>query len=133
MKKPQIRPGESKRVRVNAMHFCRLVQLLMMHPQSYKDLTEGSGLADKTVRMWVQEMKRAKLVYLAMFSPDSRGYMRIPEFEWGNKPDARIKCSTSAERSARWREKQNQIKLMYALAGPINHLQSISNTPATTR
>lgn len=70
---------------------------LIAQPHTYDDLTVLTGLSKQSVALWVKHQKDIHLVHISGYSADTRGRLFVPQFSWGNKPDApRPGCQRTA-------------------------------------
>ncbi len=97
-------PG--KRATTNALAIRNLIEALMTAPHTYHELMDASGLHDRTIRAFLVPFRKApRMVYIAAWHPDPRGYPTRPAFMWGNRPDARRTPMSNAERQRRVRQR----------------------------
>jgi hypothetical protein len=98
-------PG--KQSRTNPLAIRNVIEALMTAPHTYHELVDASGLHNQTVRKLLVPFRKApRLVYIAAWHPDARGYPTRPAFSWGAKPDAKRQPLTNAERQRRVRERK---------------------------
>lgn len=85
-------------------------QALATKPQTLDDLVTISGLAKPVVTRYINELYKAdqKIVHVADWGEDARGYKTIRLFAWGGKPDCPkpLKWKSPAERM-RAKRKEN--------------------------
>lgn len=105
----------SKYTRVTAMSYCIMVRLMTEAPHSYAELVEGTGLSRRAVANWVTEMRRQRLVHIAAWGEDHRGFRRVAEFAWGDRPDVKRPCFTRAETNRRHRAKRKSMMVQRAM------------------
>ena len=102
-------PGAKSRP--NPLAIRVLLTALMEGPHTYADLAEASGLHEQTVRHWLVPFRKRvaglpRVVHIAEWHPDPRGYPTRPAFAWGDKPDAKRRALSNAERQRRVRQRQ---------------------------
>lgn len=74
-------------------------------PCSLDALVLVTGLAKPVVTRYVKELVQSKLVHVAAWDRDSRGYPTIRQFKWGYAPD--VVCPRTARTSTdRMREQR---------------------------
>lgn len=80
----------------------RMQQALQNAPQSLDDLVLISGLSKPLVTRYVRELHAAeqKMVHVADWGRDCRGYPTIRKFRWGSQSDVAVPLSdrTAADR-----------------------------------
>ena len=83
---------------------------LRAKPHSLDDLTAVAGLAKGTVTRFVRELQAGRMVHIAAWGRDTRGYPTIKKYAMGDKPDALCpkKNETSAVRMAALRAKRKK-------------------------
>lgn len=87
---------------LTAISAARMQQAMTNEPQSLDELVVISGLAKPVVTRYVRELHEAeqKMIHIADWGKDVRGYATIRKFGWGNKPDKSkpLKWASAAER-----------------------------------
>jgi hypothetical protein len=107
-------PG--KKTRINALSYKNLFLTLMEGPHTYKELAEETGLAVYTIRTFMTAFRKSpRLVRIAEWHEDVRGYQTTPAFQWGTKPDAKRTPLSNAERQrlCRQRKKIRQLQSIW--------------------
>lgn len=109
--------GESRVLRMKPALLHALINRLMSEASTYEELAAFTGMYHRTVRQYIQGFHRSdpkqgivNLVYIAGWTADSRGYMRVPLWAWG--PGKRDKVYrpqyTPKERSQRYRDRKKR-------------------------
>jgi hypothetical protein len=106
-----------KQVRVLPHLFAMLVAGLQEEALDYFEMADLTGLHNRTIRDWVHALHDRKLVHIAEWHPDSRGFPLKPAFRWGKGVDAARGALTRAELARRYRRKQKAIKINHMMAG----------------
>ena len=93
-----------KQSRTNALAIRNLIEALMTAPHTYYELSEVCGLHDQTVRKLLVPFRKApRMVRIAAWHKDRRGYPTRPAFAWGSETDAKRTPLSNAERQRRVR------------------------------
>jgi hypothetical protein len=109
---------EPGRARTNPLAIRNAILALMQGPHTYRELAEACGLHHRTVRALVTPFRKApRLVHIAAWDEDARGYATVPAFEWGDKPDKKRSPLSNAERQSRLRAKRRAQRLNQIMAG----------------
>lgn len=114
-------PG--KKARPNPLAFRNLIHALQTEPLDYYELADTTGLHSQTIRRWLLPFRKAshgvpKLVRIAEWHDDPRGYPTRPAFAWGSGPDAKRAPLSGADRSRRVRQRKAMQRMIHATAGP---------------
>ena len=113
----------SKRNRINAIALRNLVHALMQGPHDYYQLPEITGLSHSTIRRWLTPWRHQssgvpRLVHVAAWHEDERGYLSRPAFAYGpNKPNAAPAGKPAAERKRQYRARLKMQAMIQATAG----------------
>lgn len=84
-----------------------LLQGLTEGPASLEELTFLSQMRAWTVTKWLKAWREAKLVYVAGWDADTRGYMTIPRYQWGlGMDDVPAPAKPTSQRVAAWRARK---------------------------
>lgn len=74
---------------------------------TYEQLIEATGLPQRAIANWVLPMRAAKVVRVAAWLPDTRGYLSVAAFALSSgEPDAERTPLSGTERVRRVREKR---------------------------
>lgn len=104
-------------IKVNAMSYAKLVRELHDGPFSFAELAENTGLHYHTVRDYVNQLHKERLVYVADWEKDRLGRDCKPLWSFGiDRKDKRRAKLTAKERQQRHRAKKK------ILAHPAMHL-----------
>lgn len=110
-------------VRVSAMCFCMLIKLMQEHACSYAELAEETGLHNITVRKWVTEMKRQRLIHIADWGTLDNNH-KFPLFRWGCALDKPMPVKTYAQRNREYRQrlsgKRKMLAITHAIVGTLH-------------
>jgi len=109
---------------INAHCYALMIKLLMDREISRSQIMEETGLHQVTVSRYVAQLHRVGVIYISSWQRDVRGKCWVPFYAMnldGMKDAKRPKKMTVAERSARYRQKQAQIKMLHAMSGQANH------------
>lgn len=86
-----------------------MIQAMRIAPQSYAALALFSGLNSATVLQWVKSWRDHKLVHVAGWENDARGYPTIQVMAWApGAEDVPCPAMTVVQRNKRWRDKQKK-------------------------
>lgn len=116
----------SKRNRIEAVALRNLIWALMNGPHDYYELAEITGLSRSTIRRWLTPWRHQtkpipRLVHIAEWHEDSRGYLTRPAFAFKiNGMDAKPAGTPAAERKRQYRARLRQRAMLQATAGSIS-------------
>lgn len=84
-----------------------LLQGLTAQPASLEELVFISQMSASTVTKWLKTWRDSKLVYVATWDADARGYMTIPRYQWGpGREDVPAPSKPTSQRVAEWRARK---------------------------
>lgn len=66
------------------MTLVKLIKRLVTSSATYAEMTALTGLSHQAVARWVKEMRDEKLIHIAAWERDVRGYPTVPRFAWGH-------------------------------------------------
>lgn len=105
-------------IKINALMFGQLVELMLDGVYSCQELADRTGAHYVTVLNYTRAMHRAGALHICAWEADTRGRHLIKIYRVGRGPDAkRPKRKTSAERQAAVRVKRKQREMLAALSG----------------
>lgn len=100
------------KARVGPTAISSLIAALAFGAHTFDQLSSATGLPTRSVSAWVDALRQAKLVHVAKWLPDSRGYFTIAAFIWGpNELDATKPTMTGTERNRAWRQRQKDAEV----------------------
>ena len=101
----------SRKIRITAIANANLMWMLLRGHWTYDELVEESGLSEPTVRDYIQELRRRRVVFVADWEQDRAGRRTRPCFQMktkdGQKDTPKPKMS-GAERARRYRAKKRR-------------------------
>lgn len=102
-------------IKVNAMAYAHMVELMLDGTHSCQELARATGLHYVTVLDYARAMHNAGACHITAWEKDRRGRDLIKVYKIGRGRDAKRQRLTTQERTARYREKIKQRKLMEKL------------------
>lgn len=99
-------------IKVNAMAYAHLVELMLDGTHSCQELARATGLHYVTVLDYTRAMHRAGAAHICAWEKDKRGRDLIKVYRIGRGRDAKRQKLSARERSARYREKIRHRELM---------------------
>lgn len=102
-------------IKVNAMAYAHLVELMLDGTHSCRELAEITGLHYVTVLDYTRALHRAGAAHICAWEKDKRGRDLIKVYRIGRGRDAKRQRLTAQQRSARYREKIKHQRLMEKL------------------
>lgn len=85
---------------------------------SVNELSEQSGLAKQTIRRYLRELQKNKVIHISEWTEDARGVCTVKVWAFGDKPDAKKpQPKTAKEACAKYRAKMKHIKLIQQMTG----------------
>lgn len=108
-------------IKMSCISMAQMMKCLMEGIYSCREIAEETGLHYITVLQYTREMHLAGVLYIKAWEKDSRNKDAIRIYAFGNKPDAKRKTLSMAERSHRRREKIKQMKLLQCMAGAASY------------
>lgn len=92
--------------KVNAFAYAQLIKRLQLGDASRVELANSTGLHPLTVGHYVDELRRAKQVYVSAWSePEDGGRNKVAHYTLGSQPDARRRRLSRAEVSKRYKKR----------------------------
>jgi predicted transcriptional regulator len=111
-------PRRKNNIRVGAIAIAKMLALVMEECYSVEEISEECGLAVQTIRRYMKELYKNKVIHIADWTEDVRGIRTVKVWGFGDKPDAeKPKRMTSKEACAKYRAKMKQIKLIQQMTG----------------
>lgn len=102
-------------IKVNAMAYAHMVELMLDGTHSCQELARATGLHYVTVLDYTRAMHRAGAAHICAWEKDKRGRDLIKVYRIGRGRDAKRHKLSARERSARYREKIKNRELMEKL------------------
>lgn len=99
-------------IKVNAMAYAHLVELMLDGTHSCRELADITGLHYVTVLDYTRAMHRAGAAHICAWEKDKRGRDLIKVYRIGRGRDAKRQRLTAQQRSAKYRAKMKQQRLM---------------------
>lgn len=96
-------------VKVNQDMYARLFKMLLDDPMTAHELAEETGMHLITAQSLMRTMKKHKVVHVCAWEPDRLGRDVTPVYKLGGGKDKPRHKFTAAERTARYRARQNSI------------------------
>jgi predicted ArsR family transcriptional regulator len=93
-------------IKVNALHYAKLIAELLDGPWSYQEMAEHTGLHYHTVRDYVNALRKEQLVHIAYWGDDNIGRCSVPHFLFGKKTDVKRTKLSAAQRSKNYRDRK---------------------------
>ena len=110
--------------KVNAYAYAHLIKRLREGDASREELSRYTGLNPMTVGHYVNELRRAKQVYISAWAePEDGGRNKVAHYTLGTKADVKRVPLTQAEIRARYVARQKARKTQSS------HLEGIWNNP----
>ena len=95
---------KTRKVRVTAMTFARLLKELAAGPCTATELHEATGLSKSTIYDYLRELRKAELVYISGFDRAANNCPSIVLYQWGpGEKDKKVRRITATERSRNYR------------------------------
>jgi predicted ArsR family transcriptional regulator len=95
------------KMRIGPYSFAGLIKLLMADGHTLKELAEETGLHYVTVRDWMTEFKRQKIVYVSAWVEDAAGRRGVRQYRFGEQPDkTRPRRQSGAERQRTYKARR---------------------------
>lgn len=104
-------------MKVSAMVWAQLLQLLMDGTHSNRMLAADTGLSYETVREYTRVLREKKVIHVVMWDQDPRGAWTVPIWKLGPGKDAKRPGSRNRERSRERRLRIKQIELQRLMVG----------------
>ena len=113
----------TKRVlyKVNQETYARLLRMLLDDPCTAHELAEETGLHIVTAQSLMRTLKKHKVVHVCAWEADRLGRDATPVYKLGSGKDKQRHRFTSAERTARYRAKQNSVATLLGARGQHGH------------
>lgn len=86
---------------------------------SLADIVEHSGLCIHTVRGYIRQLRKERVVYISSWDEDDIGRATVPTYAIGRKPDAKRIPRSRAQTAKQWRERRKLRALIHVTAGAI--------------
>jgi hypothetical protein len=84
-----------------------LLEALKLVRMTYAEMEEECGLNRQVLARWVASLREDKVLRVGGWTADARGYLTVPQFEFGDSPDVpRPTPKTAAERMRATRERR---------------------------
>ena len=94
------------------------------------ELADHSGLCLHTVRAYIRQMRKERVVYICGWDEDSAGRATIPTYCIGRQPDAkRLAPQSRAEAARKWRARRKQRDMIQATAGVMRASRTHTSAP----
>lgn len=98
-------------IKVNAMHYAKLISELIDGPWSYQEMAEHTGLHYHTIRDYVNALRKEGVVHISYWGEDKIGRSSIPHFLFGKKADAKRTRISNAQKAKNYRERKKSQQL----------------------
>lgn len=106
--------------RINALSVAEMMVAMQDNALTMHELVDLTGLAIKTVRSYVLTLHKIGGCHIAHWEQDKRGAWSTPAWRIGAKKDAQKPARIPDKvRSAAYRTRRAQQKMLAAMAGPI--------------
>lgn len=109
-----------RQLKMNAVSFGILVELMLDGVYTCQQLAEETGLSYVTVLHYTRELHRKGACHIDHWEQDGRGAYMQRVYKIGRGKDAVRPSLTSAQRSARYRARLQAVSMVHAFAGPAN-------------
>lgn len=110
MKPPLNVTFRRKQVKVGAVLYARMVEMMLHGTFSCQEMAEETGLHYVTVLEYTRELHRAGAAHIAHWDKDNRGRDVIKIYKIGKGKDAKREKLSQAERQARQRIKMRALR-----------------------
>lgn len=97
-------------VKMGAVLYARMVEMMLHGTFSCTEMAEETGLHYITVLQYTRELYRAGACHICAYDKDKRGRDFIKIYKIGKGKDAVRQKLTKAERTARYRDKMRAIR-----------------------
>ena len=99
-----------KQIKMGAVLYGRMVEMMLHGTFSCTEIAEETGLHYVTVLEYARELHRAGACHIAHWDKDSRGRDVIKIYKIGAGKDAKREKMTKAERAQRYRERKAAVR-----------------------
>lgn len=99
------------RPRFNAILVARLVASIYNDPQTIYDLVDDLGLAERTVRRFIEALKKEKLIYISSWTMGPVGRKKTPVYKWGEGEDKTYPRKSDKQKAADYRARKGKLNL----------------------
>lgn len=110
MKPPPNVTFRRKQVKMGAVLYARMVEMMLHGTFSCAEMAEETGLHYVTVLEYTRELHRAGAAHICAWDKDKRGRDVTKIYKIGKGPDAKRQRMSKAELAARSRQKRKAIK-----------------------
>jgi len=110
MKPPLNVAFRRSQVKMGAVLYARMVEMMLHGTFSCREIAEETGLHYVTVLQYARELYRAGACHIAHWEKDKRGRDITKIYKIGKAKDAPRQRMTKAERTARYRDKKRAIR-----------------------
>ncbi len=107
----------SKKVKLNAMLFARMVKMLLYDNPTTQDICDELGFAPTTVQRYLNEIRKERALHVKDWLPDQRGADTIAVWKLGRGRDAPRRPKTRAQIMEAYRQRKKQQALLQRMAG----------------
>ena len=97
-------------VKMGAVLYARMIEMMMHGTFSCAEMAEETGLHYVTVLQYTRELHRAGACYIAHWEKDNRGRDVTKIYKIGKKKDAERQRIPKIELAVRYRQKQRALK-----------------------
>jgi DNA-binding IclR family transcriptional regulator len=99
-------------MKVNAIAFSLLIELLMEGDYTSAELVEETGLHSITIYDYLRALRKRKLLHIARWETDTRGRCCVKVYKLGRGVDAKKQTVSPSEKSRRYRARKRQATLL---------------------
>lgn len=77
------------RKRITPVAVCAMLRALICAPHTLTGLAAVAGVSKPLVSTWLVALRASvPLIYIAVWTPNTRGSLTVPAYAWGCQPDA---------------------------------------------
>ena len=99
------------RPRFNSILVARMIASIHNDPQTVYDLVDDLGLAERTVRRFIEALKKEKLIYISSWTMGPGGRKKTPVYKWGEGEDKTYPRKSDKQRTAEYRARKGKRSL----------------------